>query len=429
MATKKDRERAASKRTSARDWANQQQRGGDATCIKLPDGVDFYKLEVGTHKVDFLPYTVGKNNPRADEGMEHFERSYEAHRVATPDGSRWYACRKSCFGKRCAICDWLTRYGGTADQELVKSLRAKSRHLWIVNTKPGDTKKPEIKVLDTGHFNRGMGFGELMVDAINSLDEGVDPFVLEGGYTAILTVKEQTMPGNKFNAVTRIDLRPHSYDYPERLLETMPCLDDLLVDVGYDEVMRLLDPESVADDKEDEEKLPKKTVKDDDDDDEPAKKPAKGKADDDDDDDDDDDTPPSKPASKSAKTPTKADADDDDDDDETPTKGKTAKDLGLKVGDVVKHPKHGECEIVKISGDGTSIRLEDEDGDIFNAIDPATVKKVAVADEDDDSDDDDEDDDTPPSKPAKKPTKADDDDDDDSDEDDEPAKKPTRGKR
>lgn len=408
MATRKDREREKARRTSARDWAGKQDQSGGSTCVKLPEGVEFYKLEVGTHKLDFLPFITGKNNPRADEGMEHFERTYEAHRIATPDGHRLYACRKSCFGKRCAVCDWLVKNGGTADQELVKDMRAKTRHLWLVNAKPGETKKPVVKVLDTGHFNRGMGFGELMVDAINSLDEGVDPFVLENGYTATLTVKEQVMPRGKYNAVTRIDLRPHSYDYPSDLLDKLPCLDDMLVDVGYDDLRKLLDPESAQDDDRNG----------DDDHDAPVshRKPAAK----DDDDDDDDNTPAQRKGGK---------AKPDDDDDDTPAKGKTAKELGLKVGDYVDHPEHGECKIIRISGDGTSLKLEDEDDEVHSAISPESVTKVKLAD---DKDDDDDDDDTPAARRGGK-TKPDDDDDDDGDDqdddDDEPRIRQPKGQR
>lgn len=391
VATRREKEKAGRKRSSARDWAKQQDTGREATCLKLPEGVEFCKLEVGVHKFDFLPFIAGKNNPRADEGMEHFERSYESHYLQTPEGGRPYPCRRACFnGKRCAVCDWLSKHGGSGDPELVKGMRAKPRHLWLINDVTKHTGKgtPPVKykVLDTGHFNRGTGFGELMQDAINSLDEGIEPFVLEGGFTATLTVKEQSFSGKKYNAVTRIDLRQHSYDYDEEVLAEAPCLDTCIVDVGYDAVKKILEPESVEDEP-DETPPPKAKAK-------PAAKPSKDK-----DDDDSDDSEEKKPAAK-------------------PKKGSTV----FKVGDIVEHPEMGECEVKKVSADGTSLKLEDRKGKLYPGIDPDEVTKVETADADDDDEDDE-----PEEKPAPKPKVGkpakdideDDEEDGDSDDDDE----------
>lgn len=384
VATRREKEKAGRKRSSARDWAKQQDTGREATCLKLPEGVEFCKLEVGVHKFDFLPFIAGKNNPRADEGMEHFERSYESHFLQTPEGGRPYPCRRACFGgKRCAICDWLSKHGGSGDPELVKGMRAKPRHLWLINDVTKHTGKgtPPVKykVLDTGHFNRGSGFGELMQDAINSLDEGIEPFVLEGGFTATLTVKQQSFSGKNYNAVTRIDLRQHSYDYDEEVLSEAPCLDACIVDVGYDAVKKILEPES-ADDEPDETPPPKTKAK-------PAAKPSK--------DEDEDDAEEEKKAPK-------------------PKKGGVV----FKVGDIVEHPEMGECEVKKVSADGTSLKLEDRKGKLYPGIDPDEVTKVETADADDDSDDEPEEKPAPKPKVGKPAKDEDEEDDSDDDEDD-----------
>lgn len=414
MTTRKDRDKKAAKRVSMAEWAKKQGQSGEGSCIRPPDGVGFTstnKLSLGVVKLDFLPYKVGKNNPNADEGMEHFEREYQNHWVPTPNGNRSFACRKACFGKRCAVCDWLVKNGGSADPELVQGLRPKRRHLWLVNAKPGDVKNPDIKILETNHQNRGTGFAELMADAVATLDEGTEPFALENGYTAVLRVVEQTMGQGrgKYNGVTRIDLKPHSYDYPADLLDELPCLDDCIVDPGYDEVMALLEPGAAEDDDE----------------------TSRGKAANDDNDQDDDDDQEEAPRAKAGKNGHRQ---------------KTAKELGLAVGDYVDHDEFGECKITRITADGTALILEDEDGDLHKAISPESVAKVETADggkggkpvarsggkkpsrrddpEDDDDEDEDEDDDQ-----DDQDDQDDDTDDDEDEEENEEDEKPARGKR
>lgn len=399
---RREREARKSKgKTDAKAWAEQQDRGYEPTALKLPDGVEFYKLEPGTHAIDFMPYIVGKGNKRADEGFEHFEREYVAHRIPGPDGRvKYYCCRWETFKKKCPV-EILTQNGTINDPELIKKLKGTVRHLWVVNDKPGD-KKNKLKVFDTNHYNRGMGFGEMLADALNSVPKYAKFSDLKGGLTLQLTVKEQTFPGGKYNAVTRIDFLPRDYDYPDSMLEAAPCLDDCLVDIGYDEMIKVLTHEETDDDDR------KPDTKDDGDDDKPvSRKPSN---DDDDDPVDDDDKP--------APTKRKPVDDEGDDDDDTP-KEKTAKECGLKEGMTVIYDGE-KCTITRISGDGTSLTLEDPDENIIKAVSPESVKLLKTAKPVDDEDDDDK-----PIKPKKKPPVDDDDGDDDpvDDEDDDSPKK------
>lgn len=450
MALNREREKQKARRMSAREWAKKPSlSGSESTCCKLPDGFEWFKLsKAEVVKVDFLPYTAGKFNRRADEGTEHFELEYEAHRVPTGNGVRLYICRHKVFNKPCAVCDWLKKYGSTADEELIGKLRATTRHLWVVNDEPGNVKN-SLKVYDSNHYNKKKGFGEQMAVAINTLDENADPFALVGGYTAVLTVEEDSFPGGKYFLCSRIDLRPRKVDYPASVLTKAPCLDDCLIDPGYDSVMQLLETggDTGSTDRNG-------------DDDAPVKSRSKPTPADDEDDDDDDDEPV--PARKSSQAAVK-DEDDDDDDEDEPVppkkagKGKvndpTAEDMGIVKGTPVVY-KGEQCEVVKVSGDGTSLTLEDEDGEKYTGVAPSAVKRVAVKeDEDDDEppppvkskgkktapvDDDDEDDEPAPKKgKAKAPVDEDEDDEDDDDdedpidddEDDEPAPPKKKGRK
>ncbi len=404
MATKKERE--AEKRRKlppASDWARDAAQGRGSKHLKLPEGVELYKLEIGEHEVDFMPYLVGKNNPRADKGLPHYVREYRCHALPGPDGkSSKYCCRADCFGEPCPPCKLIGK--GGLSKELYDTLKQKFRMLWLINDKPGatDPRKIKWKVLDIHHYNRGHGFGELMADAINILRrKGGDPFDLEEGFTAILTVKEQSMPGSKFNDVTRIDFTKRDYSYPEEVYDHAPCLDAMLVDPTVEGLAKVLESgEDIPDAPDSEEGKP--WVADDDEDDKPVSRSRPARREEPDEDEDEDDEP-------------KAKAKDADNGHEQ----KTAKELGLKAGDIVTHRKHGECKIVRVSKDGTSLVLEDNDDHEFPGIPADSVKKVPVADDDEDGDDEDEDDKPKAKAKAKPAARKARDDDDDEDEDDE----------
>jgi hypothetical protein len=250
---RREQERREENSRTARDWANSKGGGFEATSVKLPEGVEAYKLQTGTHKIDFMPYIVGKNNRWADEGKSHFCREYQCHNVPTPTGNQRYTCRKSEFGKPCAVCNWLK---SCANPQLIKDMKAKNRILFAVNDKPGSSKNA-IKVLDQNMYNRGLGFGEQLQVAMRVLDESIiDPFTLKKGHTAVMQIVEQSGGGFKYNAAQRIDLQRHDYDYSKEVLENAPCLDDCIVDPGYEEVMELLDTGESGDDDSDEDFTP-----------------------------------------------------------------------------------------------------------------------------------------------------------------------------
>jgi hypothetical protein len=359
----RDDERRQRARANAQDWAKNQEKGGNNNCIKLPKGIELYKFDKdGSFQLDFMLYVVGENNPRADKGMEHFEREYDAHRIPVADGKQLWPCRFKNQRKRCAVCDFLRDNGGRIDPELVKTLRATTRHLWLVNDKPGQKDNP-LKILDTNHFNRGLGFGEMMADAIASVEAYADFADPKNGYTLQMNVKKQTFPGGSFHTPVRIDFLRRNYTYPNSIIDSAPCLDDLLVDPGFDDVMKLLTSGGVDDEKETRrggEDASVRTRRDD------EERPSRQR--------DEDEERPSRRRDEDEERPSRRR----DEDEDKPKKKEdpTAEDLGLELGDMVRHPDHGKCKIVHISGDGTSLRLRDVDNEVHKAIAPGEVKKI-----------------------------------------------------
>lgn len=384
---RKQKEAQETRRTNAKSWAKQQAEGGGGrtTAVRLPDALKPYKLEEGTHDFDVMPFIAGEGNPRADKGFIHFEREYERHSPPTPDGGWAYMCCSwGTFKKPCTVCKKRNERGpwpkGSSESD---PLRGQTRHLFIVNDKPGDVKNP-LKVLDATHYNRGLGFGEQLVAAINSKDGGEDFADLRKGFTVRVT-----MAKGSFQQVTRIDLVARNYKYPSEMLKEIPCPDAFLVFTPESEMLAALGESSDS-------------------------PPANGK--------------PSEPAPKAETLEPDEDDDDDDSDDDEKTGSK------LEEGDVVwytnKKGKKIQCEVAEIGDDG-KLTLENDDGDeIAKGVDPAKVEKVEDEpeekepedsdDDDDDSDSDDDDDDD--DEGSDKPLADEDNDDGDDDEDDEPAK-------
>ncbi len=385
MASKREKEKKARKRADAHKWAKQKEQSGDFSCIKLPDTCEFAKIpkeDKAVIKWDFMMWVAGKFNPDnedGDEGFEVYKRVYGQHRIPAPGSEKVVACRRRCWNKPCAVCEYMMRNAGTMGTDLAKSMKEKRRIIWLVNDKPGKTpngKDHKWKVFDSNLENKGIGFGELMKDAIDMLGEDDYPFDPATGKTARMKVKEQAAfaeGGSKWYCVTRIDWEDRKGKYPSSIVEDAPCLDECIVDPGYKEIMQLLTSGMNGEEGDGEE---------DEDRDEPSRngKTSKGKAKSDDTEDEEDDN-----------------SEDEPDVDEEAT---------FKVGDKVEHDDYGECVVDEVSEDGSSLTLkqgrkkhkgvdpddcslvEEEEPVAKTAKKVATKKATAKEDEDESEDSD-----------------------------------------
>lgn len=363
------RERREVKMKTAQDLA-EQTRGFENTAVKLPEGVEWWnvsKMEAGDRgkvvEVDFMPYIVGAGNPDCDEGWGYYRRKYLIHRIPTPKSPRGTPiCCELNFGRKsCRICRWLER---VANAEMAKDCKAKSRYLWIVNPQPGKepgTKDNPWKVFESSDYNRGMGFRELMQDAINDAGDAGQEFCdLKKGMTARMTVKLQPGFGGDskpYNAVTRISFVPRKHQYSSKLLAAAPCLDAMLIDTDAETLDELIGGGG--------EEAPTKTRKSRDADaheeeQDSAVEPS--------------DVEGSEP--KDSATGSDVSSDVEDSAVEASSNGHVGK---FKAGDFVTYKKR-EYEVLKVSGDGTSLTLEDENGKQERGVDPADCKRVPVAD-------------------------------------------------
>lgn len=413
----RENDRRELKRTDARGWARQQERGFEATCVKLPDGVNFFKIDkAGTYIVDILHYIVGKGNPRADEGFLHFEREYQSHRIATPNGMRPYCCQWATFGKKCAACDWLKDHGKNAPEDIVRQMRPSFRHLW--NIVDLNSKERNVQVYDSNHFNKGLGFGEQIATALNSVEAYKDFSELKGGFTLHLTTKEVSFPGGKYYPVVRMDFLPRKQDYDDDMYDKLVCLDSCLVEVKYDTMMATImqEPAKSRDEEESDrresEREREQSLR--------GKQEVNGGASSKSRwrpgdrvtftlrgvrmygtiDNVDNSTSTAKCVLNDGRTLFVPVVDlEEDRVRESPAKDKEDSDK-FQPGDWLEHPRYGKCEVVRIMGSGKLV-IENAANDSFQNIDPASCKRCATPTQEELS---------APQRSAGKPHKSDDDD-------------------
>jgi hypothetical protein len=362
-------------RQAARRRAEAADRGFTPTSIKFPNDLKLFQVKSeGIQLFDIVPYTAGAGNPNAEKGSLYFERTYYVHRGVGVN-SNSYICPAKVYGKKCPICSHIVKLEREgADKQTIDALRPKNRQLFLVY----DRKEPEagLKLLDSSYHL----FGKLLDDRVLEPDAEEEGwayywFPNEEGKTLRVNFKQETFGGRAFFKASSIDFKPRKEALPDEILEHGYCLDDMLIQVDYEELKKKFYEEE--DDEEDDE--PKTTttttkVKS-----KPAPKKAAPVKDEEEDEDDDWD-------------------DEDEDEEEVETEEEDEEDEDDDWDDEEEAAEEDEEEAAEDEED------EDDDWD----DDEGSEEEEEETDEEDEDDDwdDDEDEDEPPAKPARTPAKS-----------------------
>jgi len=375
------------KKVSAKRRLSEHKVGGGSNHLIIPDGFDIFKPKEGHYRLDFFPYKV-KSNPHCDAGDFHFERTYWVHRNVGPN-NEWHLCLAKTFKKPCPICEYRAKAmkDPDVDEETIKALAPAERQLFVVS----DLSDPEQKMIWDISYHL---FGKQLDNKLEGSDEedGYDTFAdIEDGKTVRASFKRSEQ--GKWLETVDIEFKDRKRQYKEAVLEEIPCLDDMLKPTPYEKLKSIF----LQIDKKDKE--------------------------DEDEGDSNDEDNKKKETKKSSKK-----------------KIKTAKEADISVGDSVSYTDGDPDEsytVVKISGDGTSLTIEDEDGNTIKAVGvdeveiieekpktKATDKKSSSKSKKDDDDEEDEEDDdeeekSKSKKSSSKSKKKEDDDEEEDDEDDE----------
>ena len=333
---------------------NMSHGGFESTAFKIPNGMRLYAYKPGKLLFDLLPYVVGEGNPAADPGTLHYERTYYTHRGIGPNNTS-YCCLARNWKKKCPVCEELARLArdpenSEADAKAIKAKMAKERQLMLLK----EPKEP-VALFDVSYHL----FGKKLQATLDLADRG-DPckrfYHLTKGMSLRVVAAKASMGQNSFAEAEVIQFVERQRQYKEEILDKLPCLDDLLIQVPYKELKDIFMSGSVlTEEGDDDDEEPKKKRKGgaasrrrdrddedededddydsdaeddedpDDEDDEDADEDdedADDDADDDEDDDDEDDEPRRRPKKKSSRKSSKkkrssrsADDEDDEDDD------------------------------------------------------------------------------------------------------------------
>ena len=354
MATSvREKRKQERRRASAKEWANKPDRQFEPTCIALKEGFEFVKWErPGTYKYDVMPYVVGEGNPDADQGFDFFERTYSCHRGLGAEGKSSYFCpaqnRADGAEEPCYPCVKIAREGNSMDQDLVASLRAKRRiMLNVKDVTDGKWEGKKTQVLDQPYGSAKRPFFGTMLKDVAQIEEYQDFWMPDSGLTMIVKVAEDSMgTGSKFMKATSIAFVPRKYNYADDVAEESCPLDDCIIVPDYDDMKNLLEMGGVKEEEPEKEE------------------PTRGR--------------------QKEEEPEEPEEEGELEEGEEGTSERTAEELGLKVKQIVTYQQGKnelECEILKISGDGTSLTLEGPKGEIIKAVSPEDVEIVPVADE------------------------------------------------
>jgi len=293
MVTKRKRDER--RRVDARRNAEAKKEGFVRTTFRVPDGVKLYEFKHNKciARWDILDYVVGEiNNAQdAETGMLHYELTYLVHRGLGADQKQSLVCpRTGRNPKPCPVCEYssqLRKQGAAWDDPVIKSLKPKIRQMFLFYDL--DDMDSGLQLLDMSYYN----FGKMLNDRLETSDEedGFAYFSMhgDGGMSVRIAFEEKTFEKLKFpNAVT-IDFKRRKKPYPDDLIDSFPCLDELLIIPPYDKLEKLLIEGEADDEDEEPERKPAKAPK------------AKAVDPEEDEDDEADEAPKPKPKSKTTK--------------------------------------------------------------------------------------------------------------------------------
>ena len=349
---KSRQQREERRKVSGKRRAEEHKGGFASTSINVTDSVTLFSVDNGKPKrLEIIPYEVkGDDNPYADKGDLHFERTYFTHRDVGPNGDT-YVCPAKTAGKKCPICEHRAKLvkDPDADEDIIKEMGPKERQLW--NVFDHDDPDAGVQVWDVSYHLFGKHLDKKIKDADE--DEEYEFFAdPEDGLTVKVGFEEKSFGSTKFYDANNIEFKKRSSSISDDILDQAQDLDGLLIIKPYDELKRVFlqmdDEPSKKEEEEEEVETPPKKLR--------GASRAKEQ-----------DKPPKEAPAKRAKAP-------------------TAKDKGLEQGEGVVHKEFGECTIFRISKDGLSLLLLDEDDETHKNVpvaDVTPIDEVGPPDDDD----------------------------------------------
>lgn len=210
--------------------------GFTASFLKVPQGVNTYKIKVGKALLDIIPYVVGAGNPNADEGMLWWERTFWVHRGIGPN-QVMVICPAKTREKPCPICEArqrLLRNGDEESRSEADDLKPKEQALVQIRDRNDKDKGIQLFPLS---FHRFLDKVHEMANA----EEAFQNFWHPKGGKALKVVWGEDSTGDKGGKYTRAKtvLFTERQDLPDAVIDKGYCLDSLLLVYKYEKLEEL----------------------------------------------------------------------------------------------------------------------------------------------------------------------------------------------
>lgn len=231
--------------TNVREMVEKRAAGFSAPYLKLPEGVTLFKPKKGVMLLDIIPFVAGEDNPYAEEGMIHWERTFWVHKGIGANNES-YLCPRKNFKQPCPVCEFRAKIQAEGDgdsEELIQALAPKERQLFnVINRKEPD------KGIQLWDFSFHL-FGKLLQARLRDADEeeGWDLFfTLDKGMTLRVGFEEKSYSGRAYFEAETLDFKARDKDeYDEdEMLDKAIELDSVLVGEDYEDLKKIFQESS-----------------------------------------------------------------------------------------------------------------------------------------------------------------------------------------
>jgi hypothetical protein len=211
--------------------------------FRMVEGLGFYTIKPGIMTIDIVPYKAGVGNPYCQQpGELYYERTFWRYVGLGPERNNYVAVGKT-FKKKDFVQDYRGQINRdpNGDHAFAKTLEPKERQIFLVL----DHEDNELKLWEVAPNVFGNLLDTRVAKAPEDLTWDLFYFPDEEGSSLRLTVGEQSVKdkdgrGFSFNKVEAIDFIPRGKALPEAIANHGICLDDMLIEVPYEQMKAIM---------------------------------------------------------------------------------------------------------------------------------------------------------------------------------------------
>ena len=238
MVDRERMQRELEERTREAEKTNDSYGGNFGNNLFIED-VSLWKCSEDEHIIDIIPYGVGPNHPKIDEGKSSYYFEFFTHRNVGPNNDS-YLCLKDTYGERCPICEHQLELmrDDDYDEDEVKALYPSKRTLYNIICCDSDKEiEKGVQPWHVAHFYMQKKLVPLAAKNKRT-GQGVPFANPDVGKSIQFTRKGTGLTGEYYGHqfIERVDGNGDEYIISDEELESAYILEDLIVKPTYGEV-------------------------------------------------------------------------------------------------------------------------------------------------------------------------------------------------